>query len=215
MYLPAHFAEPRIEVLHDLMRARPLAALVTQTAAGLDANHVPLRLLAEPAPFGVLRGHVARVNPIWTDVAAGSQVLAIFQGPDAYVTPSWYPTKAESGKAVPTWNYAVAHAYGTLRIVDDPAWLLAELAALTAQSEAGFPEPWRVSDAPADYIEKMLAAVVGIEIVMTRLVGKWKTSQNQPPRNRAGVAQGLRAAGGANAADMAALVERPEAGRSI
>lgn len=207
MYVPKHFDEPRIEVLHQLMRARPLATLVTQHAAGLDANHIPLHLSPEPAPLGTLRGHVARANPVWSDAPPGVGVLAIFHGPEAYVTPSWYATKAENGKAVPTWNYAVVHAHGTLRIIDDPAWLRASLETLTAEQEAAFAEPWRLDDAPADYIDNMLRAVVGIEITITRLQGKWKTSQNQPQQNRSGVVAGLRAEGTAESLAMAELIE--------
>lgn len=207
MYLPKHFDQPSRDVLHQLMRAQPLATLVTLSADGLNANHIPFHLTAESGPFGTLRGHVARANPVWRDVAQEMDVLAIFQGPDAYITPSWYPTKAEHGKAVPTWNYAVAHAYGKLRVIDDAAWLRTHLGALTDHNEAAFAEPWQVSDAPADYIEKMMAAIVGIEIEITRLIGKWKVSQNQPAENRAGVMQALRASGEANALAMAALVE--------
>jgi transcriptional regulator len=148
---------------------------------------------------------VARANPVWREAAPGAEVLAIFHGPEAYITPSWYPTKADGGKAVPTWNYAVVHARGTLRIIDDVAWLRASLEALTAENEAAFAEPWRLADAPADYIDTMLRAVVGIEITITRLEGKWKVSQNQPTQNRAGVATGLRT-GGAEAQAMADLV---------
>lgn len=208
MYIPKHFDEPRLDVLHALMRERPLVTLVTLGTGGLNANHVPLHLSDAPAPFGTLRGHVARANAVWNDLVAGVEALAIFHGPEAYITPSWYPTKAETGKAVPTWNYAVAHAYGTLRVIDDPAWLRAHLDALTAHNEARFPAPWRVSDAPRDYTEKLMGAVVGIEIVIARLAGKWKMSQNQPPQNRQGVVAGLRAGGGEEAAGMAALIER-------
>ncbi len=206
MYLPGHFAEPRVEVLHALMRARPLATLVTPAADGFAANHIPLHLSAAPAPFGCLRGHVARANPLWKEGGADAGVLAIFHGPDAYITPSWYPTKAATGKAVPTWNYAVAHAHGRLRVIDDAAWLRAHLEALTGRHEADFPQPWQLSDAPRDYTEKLIGAVVGIEIVITRLDGKWKASQNQPPQNRAGVVAGLRASGSPDALGMAALV---------
>lgn len=191
MYIPRHFDEPRLDVLHQLIRAQPLATLVTFSATGLNANHIPLHLSAETSSLGTLRGHVARSNPVWSDYAKDVEVLAVFQGPDAYITPSWYPTKAETGKAVPTWNYAVAHAYGALRIIDDAAWLRTHLEALTAHNEAAFPEQWRLSDAPHDYTEKLIAAVVGIEIQISRLNGKWKLSQNQPPQNRAGVIQGL------------------------
>jgi len=140
----------------------------------------------------VLTGHVAGANPIWNDLASEVEVLAVFQGLNAYISPSWYATKQETGKVVPTWNYAAVHAYGTLCIIDDAVWLRAQLEMLTADHEAGFAEPWAVSDAPADFTEKLIEAVVGIEISITRLEGKWKVSQNQPPRNRAGVVQGLK-----------------------
>ena len=207
MYIPKHFDEPRVDVLRELIRARPLATLVTLSPGGLNANHIPLHLLEEPAPLGTLQGHVARSNPIWSDCAKDVEVLAIFHGPDAYITPSWYPTKAETGKAVPTWNYAVAHAYGALRVIDDASWVRAHLETLTATHEAAFPEPWHLSDAPHDFTEKLIEAVVGIEIVITRLSGKWKVSQNQPPQNQAGVIHGLRANGNAEALEVAALVE--------
>jgi transcriptional regulator len=209
MYIPKHFDEPRIDVLHALIRARPLSTLVTlSTSGGIDANHIPLHLSDGPAPLGTLRGHVARANPLRSDLAQGAEVLAIFQGPNAYVTPSWYPTKAETGKVVPTWNYAVVHAHGTLRVVDDAAWLRAHLEALTAHNEAAFSEPWHFSDAPSEYTDKLLEAIVGIEITITRLSGKWKVSQNQPERNRAGVVRGLHARDSDDAREMAALVER-------
>ncbi|MBN9461468.1 MAG: FMN-binding negative transcriptional regulator [Burkholderiales bacterium] len=208
MYIPKHFDEPRIDVLHALIRARPLSTLVTLSPGGIDANHIPLHLSDDPAPLGTLRGHVARANPVWSDLAKGGDVLAIFHGPDAYVTPSWYPTKAETGKAVPTWNYAVVHAHGAPRVVDDPSWLRTHLTALTAHNEAAFPEPWHYSDAPAEFTDKLLEAIVGIEITITRLSGKWKASQNQPERNRIGVVHGLRARGGDEALEVAGLVER-------
>jgi transcriptional regulator len=206
MYCPAHFEETRSEVLHALMRARPLATLVTQGPDGLDANHIPLLLDTTTGEFGTLRGHVARANPLWQKVGAGDTALAIFHGPEGYVTPNWYPTKIETGKAVPTWNYAVVHAHGRLHVIDNATWLRAQVTALTAQEEAAFPHPWQVADAPADYVEKMLGAVVGIELAITRLVGKWKTSQNQPPQNRAGVVAGLRVRGTPDDLDMAGLV---------
>lgn len=206
MYIPKHFDEPQVEVLHALMRARPLATLVTLSADGLDANHIPLLLSDQPAPLGTLRGHVARANVLWRDVVQDVEVLAVFQGPDAYISPSWYPTKLAHGKAVPTWNYAVAHAYGSLRVVDDAAWLRAHLEALTRHHEAAMPEPWQVSDAPGDYLDKMMTAVVGLEISITRLLGKWKASQNQPAQNQSGVVAGLRARGDVPSLAMAELV---------
>lgn len=207
MYIPKQFDEPRVDVLHQLIRSRPFATLVTLSSSGLNANHIPLHLSEQPGPFGTLRGHVARANPIWNDIAKDVEALAIFHGPNAYVTPSWYPTKAETGKVVPTWNYVVAHAYGMLRVIDDAAWLHAHLELLTAHNEAAFAEPWRLADAPSDFIEKLIGAVVGIEIVITRLSGKWKTSQNQPAENQAGVIHGLHASGSVEALEMAALIE--------
>jgi transcriptional regulator len=190
VYIPAHFEQPDISIMHELIRAYPLATVVTLSSAGLNANHIPLHLSAEAAPFGVLTGHVARANPICREEG---DVLVIFQGPNAYISLSWYASKQETGKVVPTWNYTAAHAYGTLRVIDDAAWLRNQLEMLTADHEARFAEPWAVSNAPADFTDKLIeAAIVGIEITINRLEGKWKVSQNQPPQNRAGVVQGLR-----------------------
>ena len=205
MYLPVQFEENRVEVLHALMRKHPFATLVNHGADGLAANHLPLHLAAEIAPCGALQGHVARANPLWQQ-AADTDVLVIFEGPQTYVSPSWYPTKREHGKAVPTWNYVVVHARGRLRVIDDPAWLRTQLDALVDSHEAGFAEPWRIADAPPDYIDKMLTAIVGIEIAITRLTGKWKISQNQPAANRAGVVAGLREKATADSLAMAELV---------
>jgi len=206
MFLPKHFEETRVEVLHGLVRAHPLGALVTLGAGGLEANHIPFEIDSDPAPFGTLRGHVARANPVWRELSRGADALAIFQGPATYVSPSWYPTKQEGGKVVPTWNYAVVHAYGPLRAVDDPAWLRAFVERLTNRHESGRTAPWHVTDAPADYVDKMVTAIVGIELPVTRLLGKWKTSQNRVARDRAGVVAGLEQDGGDAARAMAALV---------
>lgn len=193
--------------MHELIRARPLATLVTLSSNGLNANHIPLHLSDSPAPFGTLRGHVARANPLLSDLANDIEALAVFHGPDVYITPAWYATKKETGKVVPTWNYVVVHAYGFLRVVDDTDWLRAQLETLTAHNEASFPEPWAVSDAPVEHIEKIMAAIVGIEMVITRLFGKWKVSQNQPSQNLASVVAGLKASALPDALAMAALVE--------
>ena len=211
MYIPKHFEEPRTEVMYELMRARPLATLVTLSSGGLNANHIPLYLSEQlgtdaSAPYGILRGHVARANPLWSDCVNDVEVLAIFHGPDSYITPSWYATKQETGKVVPTWNYAVVHAYGALRVIDDAAWIRTQLEALTAHNEAGFSQPWSVADAPADFIEKLIANIVGIEIVITKLSGKWKVSQNQPAQNQASVITGLSSSGLRNTGAMATLV---------
>jgi transcriptional regulator len=210
MYLPSHFEETRPEVLHALLRSHPLATLVTQTAQGLEANHIPLyvRLLADGSAS--LVGHVARANPIWRETDWSVPVLAVFQGPQHYISPGWYATKQEHGKVVPTWNYAVVHARGTLQVRDDAAWILQQMKELTAQQESAMSHPWRVEDAPADYTERLLAAVVGIEIPMVTLTGKWKVSQNQPPANQATVVQSLQQFASTHAtndaAAMAALV---------
>jgi len=192
--------------MHELIRTHSLATLVTLSSNGLNANHIPLHLSDDAAPFGILRGHVARANPMWSDYAKDVEVLAVFQGPDAYITPSWYATKQETGKVVPTWNYAVVHAYGTLRVINDAVWVRTQLEALTAHNEAAFAKPWAVSDAPLDFTEKLIEAVVGIEIVVTRLSGKWKVSQNQPSQNQVGVIKGLNERDQREAAAMAGLV---------
>lgn len=207
MYVPDPFGEPRVEVLHELIRTRPLATLVTLSSGGLDANHVPLILSSGSSPLGTLQGHVARANPVWTEFARDTEALAVFRGPEAYVTPAWYPQGRTSGRVVPTWNYAVAHAYGTLRVVENPVWMRAHLERLTDQSEATFPDPWRVSDAPRAFVDMLLGSIVGIEIDIGRLIGKWKVSQNQTLQTRASIVKGLRSSGGAEAAEMAALVD--------
>ena len=187
MYLPKHFEQNDPAALQALMREHPLASLVSHGADGLTADHVPLEYDAASA---TLRGHVARANPLWRQ-ADGQPVLAIFRGPQAYVTPSWYPSKASTHKVVPTWNYAVVHAHGTLRAVDDAPWLHTLVTRLTAHHETPRAQPWAVADAPDDYVQQMLRAIVGIEIPVLRLVGKWKVSQNRSEADRAGVADGV------------------------
>lgn len=209
MYLPAQFQESRPEVLQELIRAHPLAALVTITPDGPSADHVPLVLEASVGERGVLRGHVARANPVWRQVESGAQVLAIFQGPNHYVTPSWYPAKAEHGKVVPTWNYVVIHVRGTISWQQDAAWLRAFLESLTAGREAHRSEPWHVSDAPADYIDRMLASIVGFEIAVSSITGKWKLGQNRSVADRAGVAAGLAAEDTVEARRMTDLLAGP------
>ena len=208
MYVPKQFEEARIDVMHELIRARPLATLVTLSSNGLNANHIPFHLLESPAPFGTLQGHVARANPILSDLEKNIEVLAVFHGPDTYITPSWYATKKETGKVVPTWNYVVVHAYGYMRLVDDASWLRAQLEALTAHNEASFLKPWAVTDAPQEFTEKLIGNIVGIEMVITKLSGNWKVSQNQPQQNHAGVIEGLKASGLQDSLAMAVLVEK-------
>jgi transcriptional regulator len=197
MYLPAHFEEKRPEVLHGLLRTHPLGLLVTADAAGtLSANSVPFMLEADPAGGpGILRAHVARANPLWREARGDAESLVVFQGPQAYVSPSFYPSKAEHGKVVPTWNYVMAQGRGRLRAVEEAPWLHALVTRLTERQEASQAQPWAVSDAPDDYIATMLRAIVGIEIVLTSWVGKWKVSQNRSAADREGVARGMADAG--------------------
>ena len=206
MYIPSNFRAPGDDAMHALMRANPLATVVINGADGLSANPIPLLLDLAAAERGVLRGHVARANPMWQQVAGGAPALALFHGPGHYVSPGWYPSKREHGRVVPTWNYTAVHVTGTLRAVDDRAWLLRLLKALTDVHEQAMPSPWRVDDAPPDYIDRMLGAVVGIEIAIERLDGKWKVSQNQPQANRQGVRDGLDRLATPAATEMAALV---------
>ncbi len=213
MYLPAHFEEKRPAVLHAALRAHPLGLWITQDAAhAMDVNPIPFLLDAGHGPHGRLRGHVARGNPVWREADPGAETLVVFQGPQAYVSPNWYPSKAAHGKAVPTWNYVTVLARGRLRVVDDKTWLRTLVGELTAQHEAAQSRPWTLNEAPPDYIDTMLGAIVGIEIELTALQGKWKVSQNRPVADREGVAAGLRAEGGAAAVDMAALVQAQGSG---
>ena len=191
MYIPKYFEETRVEILHELIRAHPFAALVTVTANGLDANHIPFEIDPKPTPFGTLRGHVARANSLWRDYSCAAQALAIFRGPDTYISPSWYPTKQETGKVVPTWNYAVVHAHGPVRVIEERDWLREFVTNLTNRHEAGRNHPWKVTDAPDDFIDQQLDAIIGIEIPVARLIGKWKASQNRAAHDRGGVVAGL------------------------
>jgi len=185
MYLPTHFKETRSERLHALMREYPFATVIAQGGDGVCANHLPLERVGDTR----LHGHVARGNELAK--LDGAEVLVIFRGPDGYVSPNWYPSKRETHREVPTWNYAVIHVHGRLRVTHDAAWLRDLLERLTDRHEAGQPEPWHVSDAPEDHIEKMLHAIAGLEIDIGRIEGKFKLSQNHPAANRAGVVAGL------------------------
>ncbi|MEB0138137.1 MULTISPECIES: FMN-binding negative transcriptional regulator [unclassified Undibacterium] len=207
MYQPAHFIENRLEVLQQLIAAHPLACLVHHDEHGLDADYLPMLLSAPTAaaPFGTLRGHVARNNPLWKNQ---DQVMLLFQGPSAYITPSWYAEKKLNGAVVPTYNYAVVQAYGRIQLVEDPAVFLALLTDLTQHFETPRSQPWQVSDAPPDYIRNLMNEIIGIEITLTRLSGKWKTSQNKSLQNRSHIAVSLRDDAPVAAADLADLMER-------
>ena len=203
MYNPVHFREQRTHVLHQLIREHSLATVVTLGKEGLIANHLPLVLDPEPAPLGTLRGHLAKANSQWRDSLADVPALVIFQGPSAYVTPSWYASTEETGKVVPTYNYIVVHAHGPLQTFTGPASLEANVRALTALHEAAFAVRWSVDDAPADFIQGQLKGIVGIEIPIARIEGKWKVSQNRVPADRQGVIDGLRAKGDPESLAMA------------
>jgi transcriptional regulator len=201
MYMPAHFEENRPEVLHRLIAEQPFGALITHGPNGLDANHLPFEFDAKLTPeggeaqpahtHGILRAHVARANPVWQEVAANPEALVIFQGPAAYISPTWYPSKHETHRQVPTYNYMVVHAHGRSAGRDDEAFVRGLVARLTRKMEAGEPVPWKMGDAPADYIAQMLGAIVGLEIEVTRLVGKWKLGQNKEAADRRGAADAL------------------------
>jgi transcriptional regulator len=191
MYTPSHFEQLEVSALHALIYSRPLAALVAMTPEGIDVEHVPLLLSDSGGTNRVLKGHVARANPVWQKVGAGSEVLAIFQGPDHYVSPNWYPSKREHGKVVPTWNYVVVHARGTIAWNHDPVWLRQLVEAFTQAFEPS-DDPWKVSDAPEEFVARMLTAIVGFEIRISELTGKWKLSQNRSAADRQGVVAALK-----------------------
>jgi transcriptional regulator len=195
MYRPPHFREDDPTTLATFIDANPLAALIAASPAGLVANHIPLLRLQNRDGHTVFYGHVARANDFWRVTPADSAVLAIFGGPHRYISPSWYPTMAETGEVVPTWNYSVVHAHGRIRFNEDPAWLRTLVGALTDRHESGQAAPWRVADAPHAYIDRMLRAIVGFEIVVDRLEGKFKAGQNRTERERSGVNAALAADG--------------------
>jgi len=191
MHVPQHFEETRTEELHRVITEYPLGALVTQGAQGLDANHLPFELDAKQ---GALLAHVARSNPLWQELRDGDDVLVIFRAGDAYISPNWYPSKHELHRQVPTWNYRVVHVHGKARIRDDERFVRGVVARLTRAHEAraNAEQPWRMSDSAKEYIDQMLTAIVGIEIRITRMVGKWKLSQNREGRDRVTAAEELR-----------------------
>ena len=191
MYVPSHFEEPRTEVLHELIVANPFGTLFTHGTSGLDANHIPFELNATQGTHGVLSAHVARANPVWQDLSNGDEVLVVFRAGDAYISPNWYPSKHEFHKQVPTWNYRVVHAHGRVTIRDDERYVRVVVGRLTRTHEASEPRPWKMSDSSSEYIDAMLKAIVGVEIEITRLVGKIKIGQNKEVRDIQGAASAL------------------------
>jgi transcriptional regulator len=192
MYIPGHFSQSSLETLYDLIAKNPLGVLVTNGKAGLDANHLPFELDAQAGPHGTLRAHVARANPVWNDVQNGDEVLAVFRGADAYISPNWFPSKHEFHKQVPTWNYMVAHVHGKITIHDEERYVRGVVARLARHHEATQPIPWKMTDSPPEYIDMMLKAIVGIEIEITRVDGKFKLSQNREPRDIRGAGDALK-----------------------
>ena len=213
MYIPQHFDEQRPAALHELIRAHPLGALVVNGPQGLDANHIPFHLDPDAGGQGALLAHIARANPLWQEVKEGGEVLVIFRSEDAYVSPNWYPSKHETHRQVPTWNYRVVHVHGRLHIRDDERFVRGVVARLTRthESQTGDERPWKMTDSAEDYIAQMLAAVVGIEITIDRMVGKSKLSQNREERDRTGAAQELAKRGRHESATamLAVNVKRP------
>ena len=195
MYLPPHFSEPRVEELHRIVREHPLGVLVTHGPAGLDANHIPFEFDPERGPHGTLLAHVARANPLCTEFAGGADVMVVFRGVQGYISPNWYPSKHETHRQVPTWNYEVVHAHGRLRLVDDEKFVRGIVARLTRRHEATEPKPWKMGEAPADYLDRMLQAIVGVEIEVVRLEGKRKLSQNREARDVDGAVRALQERG--------------------
>jgi transcriptional regulator len=195
MYVPAHFDEPRHAVLHDLIEKAPLGILFTHGRGGMDANHIPFHLARDEGPSGVLHCHVARANPVWQDIATGDEVLIVFRAADAYISPNWYPSKREFKKQVPTWNYRVVHAHGRVTVRDDERYVRTVIARLTKTHEAVQANPWRMSDSPKEFIDMMVKNIVGIEIEITKLVGKMKLSQNKESRDILEAGETLKARG--------------------
>jgi transcriptional regulator len=208
MYNPAPFAETRTEEMRAFIERYPLAALVTSGAEGLEATHVPVVMSAsENASQGVLRCHLARANPQWKVVESAAPVLLIFRGPEHYITPSWYPSKMDHGKVVPTWNYVAVHVWGKAKLFTEPGEMMRHLKELTAHNEAEFPRPWAVEDAPADYLQTLAKAIVGVEISIDRIEGKWKASQNRSEADRRGVVSGLETSDTPSSHEMAEIVK--------
>jgi transcriptional regulator len=206
MYIPEHFEERDLAVLNALVRSYPLGTWVTEVGDRLVVNHIPFILDSTRGPLGTLRGHVARANAVWKAAPSQVESVVVFQGPQAYITPSWYQSTQEPGKVVPTWNYAVVHAHGLPRVIDEPEWVRRHVMELTGVHEAGRETPWRVSDAPSDYVDTMLKAIVGIEIPIASLIGKWKASQNRSVPDRLGVIAGLDESADYGSQQMARLV---------
>jgi transcriptional regulator len=212
MYMPSHFNEPDLEVLHARIAQHPFGTLITHGKSGLDANHLPFELAAGEGQLGVLHAHVARANTVWQDVENGDEVLVVFRAGDAYISPNWYPSKHETHKPLPTWNYIVVHAYGRVTVRDDARYVRGVVGRLTRTHEASEPQPWKMADAPKDHLDTMLKSIVGLQIDITRLVGKSKLSQNKEARDIRGAGEALKARENLQIGEamLAQAVEKPE-----
>ncbi|MCH9742435.1 MAG: FMN-binding negative transcriptional regulator [Proteobacteria bacterium] len=195
MYIPAHFSESDTEKMYQFIQRRSFGTLVVLTSQGLEANSIPFVLHNGHSEHGILQGHIARANAVWQRFSSDVNALVIFQGHDAYISPSWYPTKQEHGKVVPTWNYVAVHVSGKLKVIEDSVWLYRHLNELTEQHESSFSHPWRVDDAPKEFTDRLVNGIIGLEMTITDIVGKWKVSQNQPQQNRLAVARMLQEQG--------------------
>jgi transcriptional regulator len=210
MYEPLHHRQENLQAQHALIRNQPLGLLISNGPDGIEANSIPFLIDASASPLGTLRAHMARANRQWRGLQAGGEALVIFQGPDRYISPSWYATKRETGKVVPTWNYVMVQVRGRPRVIEDAAWLRQQIEDLTQMHEGRRAAPWAVSDAPADFIAMQVKAIVGVEMEIARIAGKWKASQNRPAADREGVLAGLAAEEETMALDMADIVRDPD-----
>jgi transcriptional regulator len=208
MYQPPHFREDRLDVQHRLILAHPLGLLISAGPGGLQANHIPFLIDAAASERGTLRAHLARANPQIAELANVTECLVVFQGPQQYISPSLYPTKQDTGKVVPTWNYITVHAWGRPRVMDDAAWVRKQVDDLTRHNEEPRTAPWQVSDAPETFVTAQVKGIVGVEIPIARIEGKWKVSQNRPAIDQAGVVAGLQSEGGDAAIMASAVLER-------
>jgi len=195
MYVPDPFNEPRTGILHAHIARHPFGTLITHGAGGLNANHLPFELASTESELGVLHAHVARANPVWQEVANGDEVLVVFTAGDAYISPNWYPSKQETHRHVPTWNYIAVHAYGRISVHDDEPYVRGVVARLTRTHEASQAKPWKMSDAPSEFVDTLLKSIVGVQVEITRLIGKRKVGQNRETRDIQGAGEALRARG--------------------
>jgi transcriptional regulator len=207
MYIPKAFREDREERLYGLLETHPFASLITSGPSGLMASHIPMVLERGSFGKGLLKGHLSRANTQWRELVEQAEALAIFSGPQHYITPNWYPEKQQTGKVVPTWNYAVVHVYGRIQVMEDAEWLMAHLEGLTSIHEAKSPVPWKITDAPANYVASQIKGIVGLQMEIERMEGKWKVSQNRSEQDRSGVAEGLDELNTAESRAMKTLVE--------